>query len=365
MLHLAKTLFRRALLLATPIALASGVGCTSVTNSLVTLMPGVLNDPSNRTLRREILSFGSDQFCKELKKRGAPLRLGDNQPIMGRFFVSQCDYKEQDNGDVFVQFSGYGYGWTQPSGRIGFSATGAVQYNQDFLLDGSTMYAYFRPRSTPLTTFKTEMLERRDQGGAVGVLLGGMMGMDQTANRIGQQLLSDELKKGFTVIREGNATTDFGLGIVEKGTRPFHPFQIHGSDKVQLANERSEIHEQQRDFLGPFEVDENGRAIYVTMVLDGAPAVDVFLVKKEPGDAWINEYVYKPGVTAAWVPLLLTDVLPTKADWRRTAPLQKGLYYIVIDHSSAAGPASPPVTATGGSESPAVVSYVVQLGDAP
>ncbi|MFO0659511.1 MAG: hypothetical protein U0165_06745 [Polyangiaceae bacterium] len=365
MLKLAKGLLRRLVMLIVLCFFALGASCASVTNSLVTLMPGVLNDPSNRTLRREILSFGSDQFCKELKKRGAPLRMSDGAPIMGRFFVTQCEYKEQDNGDVFVQFSGFGYGWTQPTRRLGFSATGAVQYNQDFLLDGSTMYAYFRPRGTPITTFKTEMMESREQSGGIGVLMSGMFGMDQTANRIGQQLLSEELKKGFTVIREGNATTDFGLGIVEKGARPFHPFQIHGSDKVQLANERCEIHEQQRDFIGPFEVDENGRAIYVTMILDGTPAVDVFVVKKDAGDAWVNEYVYKPGVTQAWVPLLLTDVLRTGADWRRTAPLQKGLYYLVIDHSSAAGPASPPVTPTGGSDSPAVVSYVVQLGDAP
>lgn len=342
-----------------------GASCTGgLKYSLVTLMPGVMNDPSNRTLRREILNFGSDQFCSELKKRGAPLRMREDQPIMGRFFVTNCDFKEQENGDIYIQFNGFGYAWTQPTSRLGFTANAAVQYNQDFLLDGSTMYAYFRPRSAPAATFKTEMIEKRDQTG-LGAVLGSIFGVDQTANKIGAQLMAQELAKGFTVIREANGDSDFGPGIIEKGQRPFHPFSIHGSDKVTLANDRTEIHEQQRDFLGPFEVDSSGRALYVTMNLDGAQAADLFLMRKDAGDAWLNEYSFKPVLGQMWVPALISDVLPARTAFKRTAPLPKGSYYIVIDHSSLAGPVNPPVGPSGGSEVPATISYIVQLGDAP
>ena len=36
---------------------------------------GVVNDPANRSLRFDMLKFGLDQFCAEMLKGGAPLKL--------------------------------------------------------------------------------------------------------------------------------------------------------------------------------------------------------------------------------------------------------------------------------------------------
>jgi hypothetical protein len=42
------------------------------------------------------------------------------------------------------------------------------------------------------------------------------------------------------------------------------------------------------------------------------------------------------------------------------------MYYVVIDNSSAAGQAAPPPPLFGVvGDSPAIVNYVIQLGDAP
>lgn len=340
--------------------------CASSGFSLVTLMPGVINDPANLTLRRQLMSFGTTQFCKELMQRSAPLRLADDQNVIGRFYPTSCDYKELDGGDAFVQIAGSGYGYTQTTGRMGFTAAGAIQYNQDFLIDGSTMYAYFRPRNIQSTNFQSQMVERVDQGGIVGAVLGGTA--KQLADRVGSQLVSQELQRGFTVLRRDNGETDFGLGIVEKGQQPFHPFAIHGSSKITLANERTEVHTEQRDFLGPFQIDDDGRALWLTMSLDGAKAVDVLVLPRETADPWLGDYMHRAGVTPLTQSVLMGDVLPAGQQWARTVPLKKGSYYVVLDNTSSCGPTAPqaaPVGPLGAGDLPAVVSYVIQLGDAP
>jgi hypothetical protein len=316
-------------------------------------------------MRREMMKFGSAEFCKEALHRGAPLKLRDDGPSMGRFFAEQCDYRELDNGDAFVQLGGYGYSWTQPTSRIGFKSSGAIQYNPDFMLDGGTMYAYFRPRNVQSTQFKADMVERTQQG-ALGAILTAPT--QELATRIGGQIVSQELQRGFTVIRDDKDETDFGLGIIEKGKRPLHPFQVHGSDKISLANDWSEIHEQQREFLGPFEIEESGRALYVTMSLDGVPAVDVLVLPRDMGTYWLKQYIAQPGVTPLPGAPLMGDVLPKGADWRRVVPLAKGSYFLVVDNTSSAGPVSPPPGqpgVLGSGDSAAVVRYVVQVGDAP
>ena len=352
--------------LAIGAACAALYGCQSAGQALLTLMPGVTNDPQNRTLRRELMGMGSGQFCGELTKRGAALKLRDEQPAIGRFYAQACDYKELPNGDAFVQFGGFGYGWMQPTDRIGFEAAGAIQYNPDFLLDGSTMYAYFRPRSVQSTNFLTKKIGRELVAGPLGAIITGSVG--DLANRLGSQMVSQELQKGFTVIRDKSGAVDFGLGIVEKGQRPFHPFDVRGSDKVTLADDISEVHGEQREFVGPLEIDGDKRALYLTMNLDGVPAIDVIVLRKDMGDVWLKQYIYVGGTSPLPGAAAAGDVLPAGAAWKRAYPLPKGLYYVVLDNTSTAGNVAPPPGTPGvlgTSDTPATVRYVAQLGDAP
>jgi hypothetical protein len=355
------------LLLAVLATAASGCsGCLGRAGATTMgIMPGVINDPGNRSLRRAMLRFGLEQFCKELTHRGAPLKLRDDEPVAGRFYARSCNHQELDNGDVFVQFAGQGYAWTNVSLRVGFDAGGAIQYNQDFLMHGSTMYAYFRTRTIASTLFKTLMVER---GGDAATSVFGNLAND-TARRV----LDQQLSRGFTVIRDSDAVVEFGLGIIEKGQRPFKPFAVKGSERVMLSNERTEVHGAQLEFLGPYELDSNGRALYLTAVLDGVPAVDVMVVRKDVGDQWLDAYIRRPGIPQPPMPPLVQDVIPTRAQWQKTIPLAKGYYYVVVDNSSQVGTVGPPAVASfpliPGVLAPAppaaLLNIAVQVGDAP
>jgi hypothetical protein len=346
---------------------ASGCsGCfTHAGQTSLGIMPGVVNDPGNRSLRRAVLRFGLETFCKEMTHRGAPLKLKDEEPVTGRFYARTCNYQEMENGDAFVQFAGQGFVWTNVTLRVGFEAGGAIQYNQDFLMDGSTMYAYFRTRTIASTTFKTILVER---GGDAGASIFG-----SSANPIAKQIVDQQLSRGLTVIRDSDGVVDFSLGLVEKGQRPPKPFDVKGSGRMMLSNEKTEVHGQELDFLGPYEIDSDGRALYLTAVVDGVPAIDAFVIRKDGGDPWVDAYVRKPGIPLAPQPPLMQDVIPTRVQWQKTVPLAKGFYYVVLDNSSAMGNVAPPVVASNplipsalaAPQPAALVNFAVQLGDAP
>lgn len=332
-----------------------GAGAISV------LGPGVINNPHNKSLRFDILKFGLGRFCFEMTRRGAPLKLNDDQPVLGRFFARSCSSQVLENTarqSLVVQYSGTGYGWTNLSGRIGFSAAGLIEYAPDFQMsDNGAMYIYFRPRKVNATSFKTLMVESVLARGGMAVA-----GLDP--DRLGRQIVQSQLQRGFTVIRENEkGETDFGLGIIPKGQKPFKPFSIKNADKVTLANDRTEVHGGQQDYVGGFEVPDSGKALYITMTLDGAPAVDVFVVPKGVGDAMIDRYVKKGGASPLTARPLLDEPLVRGQVWKRYLALPKGMYYLVIDHSSAAGRTAPP--AIQGGEQAAKVDYLVELGDAP
>jgi|GEM_PF-224046 len=348
----------RILLLLVGLTLALSLGgcsgCVQGGQASIGVMPGVMNDPGNRSLRRAILRFGLEEFCKELTHRGAPLRMRDEDPVIGRFYARSCNHHELESGDVFVQIEGIGYGWTNASLRVAFTASAAIQYNQDFLMDGSTMYAYFRTRMVASKETKVTMME---QGGAVGAVISPI------ANAAAPQVLESQLQRGFTVIRDSNGSVDFSVGMVEKGQRPVKPYEVRDGDHVTMMNERTEVRGNQLDFLGPFHVDDNDGALFLTMSIDGTTAVDVMVVDKGMGDQWLDLFVKAPGVPQPPMPPLMTDVVPKGTQWQKTVPVRRGHYYVVLDNSSVIGSATPP--AVGTVPPAALVNVVVQVGEAP
>jgi hypothetical protein len=348
----------RILLLVVGLTLALSLGgcsgCVQSGQASIGVMPGVMNDPGNRSLRRAILRFGLEEFCKELTHRGAPLRMRDEDPVMGRFYARSCNHHELESGDVFVQIEGIGYAWTNASLRAAFAASAAIQYNQDFLMDGSTMYAYFRTRLIASKESRVTMVE---QTGPLGA------GVAAFANQVVPQVVEGQLKRGFTVIRDSDGSVDFTVGMVEKGQRPVKPYEVRDSDRVTMMNERTEVRGNQLDFLGPFHVDDNDGALFLTMSIDGTAAVDVMVVDKGMGDQWLDSFVKSPGVPQPPMPPLMTDVVPKGTQWQKTVPVRRGHYYVVLDNSSVVGSATP--VATGSVPSGALVNVVVQVGEAP
>jgi hypothetical protein len=328
--------------------------------ALTILSEGVVNNPANKSLRFDILKFGLDRFCFEMTRRGAPLKLSDDQPVIGRFYAETCQSQvlDDDSRKSFViQYSGKGYGWTNLSGRLGFSSSGLAEYAPDFQMHEGAMYIYFRPRNIDATRFSTLMVESSFARAGMAVT-----GLDP--DQLGKNLVRGQLQRGFTVIRYASSgETDFGPGYVQKGKKPFKPFTVQNSEKVTLANDRTEVHTGQQDFIGGFDVTEDDQALYLTLSADGAPAVDVLLLSKGAGDLMIDQYVRNPGPASASFTPALDEPLVAGQLWKRYVRVPKGVYYMLIDHSNRVGRTSP--TTPAGDDRAAKVDYLVQLGPAP
>lgn len=360
---------RRLLMMA---ALAGCALCclgASCGQLVLAIAPGVVNDPGNRSLRRAIFSYAIDELCAQMQARSLPLQLRDSDPGIGRFFPTSCHVQVTDTGNLFVQFLGHGYAWTNVTGRMGFEAGAAVEYNHDFFMDGSTMYVYFRQVKTQSSKFQVLMTERGGSLPGPLAMLGG--DVKQVSQQIGQRILGHQLARGFTVVRESDGSASFALGVLERGAQPVTPFGRGDSDWELLANQRTELHVGQRDFAGPFTLEDEDDVLWLTAMVEGAVGVDVLVVDKTLGDSWLHTYERNAGVTTPPGPLLGSDVLTVTigapgrqpAPQRRALRLRPGQYYIVFDHTTTAGRTSPPTTSLD--DRAALVSYAVQLGDHP
>ncbi len=350
-----RTAIRRLSALATCAVSLSFLGA-SCGQSALGVMPGVLNDTRNLSLRRSILAYGMSRVCDEVRSRSMPLRFADEDPVMGRFFPTQCTARELPDGDLSLQFAGRGYVWTDMSLRLGFEASAALAYDTDFILDGSTMYVYFRARPSAPPAFTTHVVEQ--QQAALFSVLAGKRGGLNLPDSVGTQIMAAQLARGFTVIRDASGGVDFGLGVVPPGARPAEAYTGLDHSRPILANERVDLHQNQRDFAGPFEVPA-GKELGLLISETGAPAVDVLLVPRAVGDAWLATYSSELSTTPPPGPPLLDDVVAAGTPFRRALALPAGSYYLVLDNTPTAGRTSLPTAPRD--DHAAVVSYAVDV----
>ncbi len=345
--------------MALPVASCGGAELAG-TSALSLVGPGIANNPANKSLRFDILTFGLDRFCFEMLSRGVALKTGDDEPVIGRFFATQCQSRSLDELDrkaLVIQFSGRGYTWSNATGRIGFEATGLVEYAPDFLMHDDSLYIYFRPQRVDAVSFKSTLVE--SPVAQVGISLS-----NTDPNEIGKGVVTNQLHRGFTVIRLGESgEMEFGLGYVPRGQHPFQPFRIVSEERITLANDRTVVQTGQQDYVGGFRVEEEGQAFYMTLKLDGTDAVDVLLVPKSYGDVMIQTYVTGPGPAVPTAPPLLLEPLKPGQLWQRYVPVPPGNYFVVLDHTAAIMPSAPLTDA--GQDLPAKIDYAIQIGRAP
>jgi hypothetical protein len=314
---------------------------------------------SSPWLRWKIFAmFGAGRLCTEMNKRSAPLRLVDGAPTIGRFFPSNCQsVTNDDRQTVTLQFSGDGYAFTPVTKRMSFSSSATIEYKPDFYKDGGTIYVWFRPINAPAPTFQIGKVEQPIVNMATSMTpLGGL------ANLFGQQIVSSELGRGFTVIHESSGD-DFALGILKPGERPAHPYEAHGKDRVTFLNESAELHNNTLDFLGPFDIDGSGRMLFVRIRSSGV-ALDSAVVTRAAGDAWRREYQRRSDVPLPPSQPIVAGVISPDVDADRSVALPEGQYYVVVDNSPYVGQAAPPNRGTL-FDVAVPVSYWVSMGDAP
>jgi hypothetical protein len=319
---------------------------------------GTINQPENLSMRRALLRKGMGDVCKQMTTRSAPLRLSPDSPVIGRYFPQQCTARD-DDANLYLQFTGFGYAWTNVTKKMTFTGGGAALYRYDFRVreEGKCdIYAYFRPSRVDLADFRVNRIE----SGVTSML----NTFTNAGDTFGRQLVSGKLQQGFTVIsydaREDDV--DFGLGITPVGQAPSHPYDVHGTDKATYESERVEVHQNQRDFVGPITVEGPNRAIFVTAALDGAPALDVFFVRKEEGDLSLRQTFDVANAVPLAAPPMAADVLQAGVELRRAVPVAPGMYYVIFDNTSLSGRVAPPVNNLD--DRAAVINYLIQVGDA-
>jgi len=350
-------------LVSVVLSLATLTGCPSResigASSMAILGAGVVNDPANKSLRFDMLKFGFDGFCKEMLKTGTPLKLGDEDPVLGRFFASSCQSQvidEDQRKSFLVQYQGKGYAWGGPFGRVGFEAAGLVEYAPDFQLKDGAMYVYFRPRLVDTSKFSLVNVESQAAAGVVAAV-----GLNPTD--LGKKIVDSQLHRGFTVIRTGSSgETEFGMGIIPPGERPFHPFQVETADKRLLVNERTEVHTGQQDYVGPFDVEGSGQALYLTLSVDGAPSVEALVLPQAAGDAMVDAFVRTPGAATVTGTPLLDEPVAAGQIFRRFVAVPPGRYYLLLDHGNRLSNGPAPDMST---DRAAKIDYLILLGDAP
>ncbi|RYZ05017.1 MAG: hypothetical protein EOO73_21755 [Myxococcales bacterium] len=326
--------------------------------SLRVLGAGVVNDPANKSLRFDMLKFGLDRFCEEMLKAGAALKLSDREPVLGRFYAESCQSQvidEEARKSFVLQYTGKGYAWTNVTGKLGFTSRGLVEYAPDFQLSDGALYVYFRPKSVDAAVFQLLTVDSQLAQAGIAATAGQL-----SPDEVGKHVLDSQLKRGFTVIRYGNdGRTDFGVGYVPKGEKPYKPFDI-STTKAVLVNERTEVHLQGQDYVGPLTVTDSGSALFVNLELDGADAVDYQLVPKAVGDAMLDRYVRSPGPCPQLAPPAFDSSAARGARAVQPVPLPVGQYYLVLDNSGALGRSQPPAAAAG--DAAARVDYALLLG---
>lgn len=309
-------------------------------------------------MRQSLLRKGMGDFCTQMKNRNAPLKMSPDSPVTGRFYPTTCSATEADT--LNVSFSGRGYVWTNVTKKVTFDAGTTANFRYDFQVtdgDACDIYAYFRPASITNTQFTTHRVENG--------LVGAFSSLTSLGNNMGQSTLASKLQEGFTVVaRDGDQSqVEMDLGIVPLGKKPFHPYQVDSSDgKITYENERTEVHQNERDFVGPIVVEGDKRAIYLTASVDGAPAIDVIMMRKADAEASLQLFYEYPQIGPLSGVPMSSEVLAQGNHLQRTIVVPAGTYYVVFDNSATAGQAVPAGNPLD--DRAAVVQYLIQIGDA-
>lgn len=303
-------------------------------------------------------TFGAERICPEILKRGAPLKLDQAGPTIGRFFPDQCQHVVNEQSQtVTLSFGGTGYAWTPVAGRVGFRATAAVEYRMDFYMAEDAMYVWGKTaRLVSGPDFQVSSVENKMVDWATRTPVGYM------AQTFGGQIVSNHLASGFTVVRTDEGD-EFSLGYLAPPQRPAKPFDLDEGDRLIYANETTEVRAEQVDFLGPFEVADDDQALFMRFRLTGSPA-EVLVYARGNADLWRQNLQLGAALAAPPVPPITGFALQPGLEQRQRLPLPRGQYVLVFDNSSRVGVVNPPwnpLNMVGASA--AVLSYTVELGD--
>ena len=339
------------------LVLVAIVAATCATAAGCSLFRGTVN--ASPALRWWLFSnFGAQQVCPEMVKRGAPLKLSPDGNTIGRFLPNRCRTDVNDQRKtITIHFGGTGFAWTPLAGRIGFAAEAAVEYRMDFRMLDDAVYVWARTLNVIRgPDFQVGAVQNKLVDWAARTPAGYL------ANTFGAQIMSSQLASGFTVVRTDEGD-EFTLGILQPPQRPVRPFNVREGGRYVFANETTEVHVGQVDFLGPFEVAKGDQALFLRFRLTG-PAVDALVLRRGTADLWRDGLQLGAQLGPPPQPPLMTFTIQGGAEQRRRVKLAPGHYCLAIDNSDRVGTVHPPWNplAPVGANA-AVLSYLAELGE--
>jgi hypothetical protein len=301
-------------------------------------------------------------MCPEMLKRSVSLKLNPTGNTVGRFFPNRCFHEVNGQSQtVTLHFSGTGYAWTPMAGRVGFAAESSVEYAMDWKASKKrTTYVWGRlTRIVYGPHFEIGGVENK----AVDLATRGTP-LGYLVQNFGQQIVSSQLSQGFTVVHHRRRGDLFSAGILQPPQLPPTPFDTGKGRRFVFANETTEIHHGQVDFLGPFEVVKGDQTLLLRFRHAGGPRIEAIIYPAGPADTWREGL--QQGAPLAPPPVAPITGFPIEAgtEQYQRVKLNPGLYYVVIDNSSRVGLVNAPWSPLGSlGASMAVLSYSAELAD--
>jgi hypothetical protein len=337
---------RRTFLAMLVLVLAvTGVGCPCV-RSAVNASPG---------LRWWLFSnFGASRICPEMLTRGVPLKLQAlGAASIGRFFPQTCNVQVDDaNQAIVMTVTGTGYAMFPVTRRIGFYVGMSVEYRPDFRMEPDAIWVWGR-----FSRFVTPPDLRIVGVENPVVNLATKTPVGDVATLLGQGLVAGEIGKGFTVVHADDGD-DFAVGHLEPPERPKRQFKP-GEDHVVLASDLAEVHPGSREYLGPFNVPNDGVALFVRAHVEGGPLAYA-VVDRNVGDAWVRTYEAAQALGPPPGPVIGQGSL-SPGDASLKLPVTRGQYYFVVENQTPAlAPLGVPLPVP---EQVTYVSYSAEIGD--
>ena len=203
------------------------------------------------------------------------------------------------NGDLWVQFDGFGYAWTSLSKKVTFTSAATLQYNQDFkCADDNSIYAYFdtRTRLGRPTSASPQIEQPGRQPHAE---------LDHALRRLVRP--ADGVRPAHAGVhghpghRAGASTS--ASATCRSASGRCTPTTCTAPNRVTYENLRTEVHTNERDFIGPITVDGSGaRHLPADAPRRRARRSTCSSSRRREGDASLQLYYQYGAAGAARVP---------------------------------------------------------------
>ena len=333
-------------------------GCSP---NAVCKLGGPINDPSNYTLRRSIMSFGLGQFCQQMTKHNAPLKLTPDANVIGRFFPQHCTQQTLAERRPLGPVRRLRLRVDGPVEEVTFTSAATIQYDQDFKCADDNVDLRVLRHAHGLGA-ATSASRRSSSPSRTSCRTGSPRSPTPSASRwcpASSRRASPSSRTRRERRLRASATCRSGSGrspVRRARRRPRHATRTCGR----------EVHTGERDFIGPITVDGSGRAIFMQMHLDGSAGGRRVRHPEGGGGCLAPALLQLRRRGPARVPAALRRTSSQAGvEYQRAVPLPAGLYYVVIDNTPAAGKPPRPPRLRRRRGHAAVVNYSIQIGDAP